>query len=564
LPAKNIYLPQFEDTSFSEPCIRLAELPFIDNGRTCKENGIMFGTWKKFAIAAPVAILVSGIGLCASAQEPNPTTIAPGAKSAEVIAQGKDGVFIYHVNVVQRQLDAVNYLNRSGATHVGFTGTNLMPGAKGDAKVNAVTGKTNIDVHFEGLTQANGFGPEYLTYVLWAISADGRPQNLGELELSGGKASLQVTTGFQAFGMIVTAEPYFAVSQPSDVIVLQNVFNDNTQGVLQQVNVHYQLLPKGLYANTAGAHTESHPITDREHTPLALFEAYNAQRIAESVGADKYSPDIMKEVATDIQNAQDIQSSKHRDVKMEFTYARSAVQRSEDARIVTLRKQAEERQQQAQDAKVAAQQDAAASQVQAANAQAQADAAAAAQAQAEAAKARADAEAANARAAAAEANHQAEASKQDAEATREKLRSQLNSVLATTESARGLIVNLSDVLFDTGKYTIKQTTQVSLAKVATILELYPGLKVQVEGYTDSVGSDEYNQKLSENRANAVHDFLVANGVPAANVTAAGYGKANPVADNGTAAGRAQNRRVNLVVSGNAIGVETTDPSAQPQ
>ena len=135
----------------------------------------------------------------------------------------------------------------------------------------------------------------------------------------------------------------------------------------------------------------------------------------------------------------------------------------------------------------------------------------------------------------------------------------MNSVLATTENARGLIVNLSDVLFDTGKYTLKPATQVSLAKVATILELYPGLKVQVEGYTDSVGGDAYNQTLSENRANAVADFLTQNGVPAGNVTAHGYGKADPVADNSTAAGRQQNRRVNLVVSGQEIGVQTTAP-----
>jgi outer membrane protein OmpA-like peptidoglycan-associated protein len=524
----------------------------------------MFSTTGKTSVALSIAALIGTMGLTSApklnAQEPNPTTVAPGAKSGDVIAQGKDGVYIYHVKVVERALDAVNYFNRSGSTHVGFSGTNLLPNAKGDAKVNALTGKTNIDVHFEGMTPANGFGPEYLTYVLWAISADGRPQNLGELELSGGKASLNVTTGFQSFGMIVTAEPYFAVSQPSDVVVLQNVFNDKTQGVLQQVNVHYELLPKGLYAPTDGAKSVPNPITDREHTPLALFEAYNAQRIALSVGADKYAPDIMKEVTTDLQNAQGMQDNKHRDVKMEFTYAREAVQRSEDARITTLRKEADQRQREAQEAKVAAEQQAQQSQLNAAQAQAQADAAAAAQAQAEAAKARADAEAANARAAAAEAQHQAEASKQDAEATREKLRAQLNSVLATSESARGLIVNLSDVLFDTGKYTLKPATQVSLAKVATILALYPGLKVQVEGYTDSVGSDAYNQTLSENRAHAVSDFLTQNGVPTANVTSAGYGKANPVADNSTAQGRSLNRRVNLVVSGDAIGVQTTAPT----
>jgi outer membrane protein OmpA-like peptidoglycan-associated protein len=527
----------------------------------------MFGTWKKIAVAAPVAALLSGLCFLAVAQEPNPTSVAPGARSAEVIAQGPNGVYLYHVKVVERQLDAVNYFNRSGATHVGFVGTDLMPGARGGAKVNSVTGKTEISAHFEGLTPANGFGAEYLTYVLWAISSDGRPQNLGELELAGDKANLNITSSFQAFGMIVTAEPYYAVSQPSDVVVLKNVFTDKTNGVLQEVDVHYQLLPRGLYAAGAGAaQSNPNPVSDRGQVPLALDEAYNAQRTAQSVGADTYAPDIMKKVATDIQNAQDIQSSRHREVKMEFTYAREAVERAEDARIVTLRKQAEERQQQAQDAKIAAQQQAAQSQqeaqqsqAQAANAQAEADAAAAAQAQAEAAKAKADAEAANARTEAAEAHQQAETSQQEAAATREKLRAQLNAVLATTENARGLIVNVGDVLFNTAKYSLKPPAQIALAKVATILQLYPGLRVQVEGYTDSVGGDAYNLKLSENRANAVHDFLIQNGVPAVNVTAVGYGKADPVADNSTAAGRALNRRVNLVVSGQAIGVDTTQP-----
>jgi outer membrane protein OmpA-like peptidoglycan-associated protein len=438
-------------------------------------------------------------------------------------------------------------------------GTNLLPNAKGEAKVDSQRGGIHISAEFKGLTPANGFGPEYLTYVLWAISADGRPQNLGEVLPAGTKNNIEVTTSFQSFGMIVTAEPYYSVSTPSDVIVLQNVFTDKTEGVLEHVNIHYSLLPRGLYADTGGSKSELHPITRNEHTPLELYEAHNAQRIALMTGADKYAPDIMASVTVDLKNADDMDSSKHRDEKMEITYAREAVQKSEDARITTLRKQDAERQQQAQDAKVAAQAEAANSQAQAANSQAQADAAAAAQAKAEAAKAKADADAANARAAAAAAQQQAAASQQEAAATREKLRTQLNSVLATTENARGLIVNLSDVLFDTGKFTLKQATQVSLAKVATILALYPGLKVQVEGYTDSVGSDAYNQTLSENRANAVHDFLVSNGVPTANVTAAGYGKADPVADNSTAAGRAQNRRVNLVVSGDAIGVETTQP-----
>jgi outer membrane protein OmpA-like peptidoglycan-associated protein len=510
----------------------------------------MQGTWKKISVLPLAAVLASA---CLLAQEPNPTTVAPGARSGEVVAQGQDGgIYVFHVKVVQRTLDAVNYLNRRGSTHILFQGTDLMPSVKGDAKVDAVTGKTNIEVKLEGLSPANGFGPEYLTYVLWAISADGNPKNLGELELAGNKASLNVSTALQSFGLIITAEPYYSVSEPSDVVIAQNVFTDKTQGVLQTVNVHYQLLPKGLYANTEGAHTDLHPLSDRSHYPLWLAEAHNAARIARSVGADKYAADIMKEVDTDLTNADAMQASGHRDVKMEDTYSREATQRSEDARLVTLRKEAAEREQADRDAKNKAQLDAA-------NSQAAADASAAAKAQADAARARAEAEAANARAQAAEAQHAAQNSAADAAATREKLRAQLNAVLATSESARGLIVNMSDVLFDTGKFTLKPGTQVSLAKVATILQLYPGLKVQVEGYTDSVGGDEYNQKLSENRANAVHDFLVSNGVPATNVSAAGFGKNDPVADNSTAAGRAQNRRVNLVVSGDAIGVQTSQP-----
>ncbi len=448
------------------------------------------------------------------------------------------------MNVVQRDLDAVNYLHRSGSTKIGFVGTPLLPLAKGDAKVESERGGITISANFQGLTPANGFGPEYLTYVLWAISPDGRPQNLGEVLPAGTKNNITVTTALQSFGLIVTAEPYFSVSQPSDVVVLQNVIlNDKTNGVLEKVNAHYALLPRGAYADTNGAKSVANPITRDEKSPLELYEAYNAVRIAQSVGADKYAPDIMEEANLDLKNAADINSNKKGDQKMLITFARQAVQRAEDARIVTLRKQAAERQLNAEMAKRDAQAQAQQSQIVAMQAQA-------AQAQADAARARAEAQAADARASAAEANKSAE----NANAVREKLRAQLNSVLATSESARGLIVNMSDVLFDTGKYTLKPSTQISLAKVAGILQAYPGLKLQVEGYTDSVGGDEFNQKLSENRADAVRDFLVAQGVATDNIVATGYGKSNPVADNDTAQGRQQNRRVNLVVSGDAIGI----------
>jgi outer membrane protein OmpA-like peptidoglycan-associated protein len=337
------------------------------------------------------------------------------------------------------------------------------------------------------------------------------------------------------------------------------VFNDKTNGVLEKVNAHYLLLPRGTYAQTDGSKTILNPITRDEKSPLELYQANNAIRIAQAAGADKYAPDIMKEAMQDLQNASDINSNKKGDRKMEITFARQAVQRAEDARLVTLRKQAAERQYNAEVAKRDAQMQAQQSQLQAQQAQLEAERSQAAQAQADADRARAEAEAVEARARATAATKSAD----DANAVRERLRSQLNSVLATSESARGLIVKMSDVLFDTGKYTLKPNTQISLAKVSGILQAYPGLKLQVEGYTDSVGSDEYNQKLSENRADAVRDFLVTQGVQPDNITATGYGKAKPVADNATASGRAQNRRVNLVVSGDAIGVTQTSPDAAP-
>lgn len=516
-------------------------------------------------------VLTSGVlfsSLSAPAQEPNPTSVL--APSGAVVAQ--DGnIFFYKVKVVQRDIDAVNYLHRSGSTKLNFEGTSALPNARGEATVKSERGKITVDAEFKGLTPANGFGPEYLTYVLWAISPDGRPQNLGEVLPAGTKNNISVTVPLQSFGLIVTAEPYYAVSTPSDVIVLKNIFTDQTNGVQEKVVAHTSLYPRGLYSEaTDGPHTVSRPITRNERSPLELYEAYNAVRIAQAAGADKYSPDTLAKANEDLKNAADMDSNKHRDEKMEITYARQAVQRAEDARVDTLRKQAAERQRDAELARNQAQQQAQASQAQAQQAELQSerDRLAAENArlqalQAQNAKAAADAAAAQARASESEANQRAAAANaraQSAEQMREKLRAQLNEVLQTTESPRGLIVNLSDVLFDSGKYTLKPGTQVSLARIAGIIQSYPGLKVQVEGYTDSVGSDELNQKLSENRASTTKDFLIKQGVSLDNISAAGYGKADPVADNGTAAGRAQNRRVNLVVSGEAIGVTQSVPT----
>jgi len=518
-----------------------------------------------------ILVLTGFLGLSAAAlfaQEPNPTSQpdTQQQQQPQELKKDQNGIYLYRVQVVQRDLDAVNYLHRSGTTTIGFKGTTLLPLAKGEARVTSERGGIQIDAKFQGLTPANGFGKEYLTYVLWAITPDGRPNNLGEILPSGTKSSISVTTALQSFGLVVTAEPYFSVTQPSDVVVLQNVILSNkTTGVMEKVNAHYSLLPRGTYAEN-GSNTIANPITRNEKAPLELYQAYNAVRIATDAGAEKYATDIMAEAKQDLRNAADIAGNRKGNPKMGVTYARQAVQRAEDARIVTLRKQAAEREMNAELARRDAVNKAQQSQLEAQQSQLAAEQAKAAQAQADAERARAEAQAAQDRVAAAEAQAKAAAankSAEDANAVRERLRSQLNSVLATSETARGLIVNMSDVLFDTGRYTLKPNTQLSLAKVAGILQAYPGLKLQVEGYTDSVGSDDYNQKLSENRADAVRNFLMTQGVAQDSITSTGYGKANPVADNSSATGRAKNRRVQLVVSGNAIGVQGSSPNGTP-
>lgn len=504
-------------------------------------------------------LAAASLPLAAAAQEPNPTNTSEAQQSrppAGARLQGEyNGVPLYRVNVVQRDLDAVNYMHRSGSTTLELMGTPLLAAAKGKAVVKSDKGRMTVDVKVDHLPPANGFGPEYLTYVLWAITPDGHPQNLGELLPSGNDVSISVTTGLQSFGLMITAEPYYAVRVPSDVVVLENhVIENKTNGVVEKVNAHYTLLPRGQYiSQTSGSKTVMNPITRDEKSPLELYEAHNAYRIAVNAGAEKYEPEIMAQVKQNLDNADSFDQNKHGDRKQEVTFAREVVQRSEDARVSTLRKIAAEQQQAEVDARKAAE-------LQAANSQAAAEAEAAQRARAEAEAAKARAREAEAAQAAASAQQAAANAQQSATEAREKLRQQLNSVLATQETARGLIVNMSDVLFDTGKYTLKPDTKVALAKVSGILMAYPSLKVQVEGHTDSVGGDDYNQKLSENRAGTVAGFLTTEGVPQDNVTAKGFGKTRPVADNTTAQGRQQNRRVELVVSGAAIGVKDSENS----
>src|SRR5579862_1763482 len=510
---------------------------------------------KKIQLFALFLGAASGI---AGAQEMNPTATQQWPQDQQnqrqqPPAEWRDGVPVYKVTVVGRDIPAINYFHRSGSTKIGLQGTSLLPQGEGSAVVESRRGRMVIDAKFEGLVPANSFGVEYLTYVLWAVTPEGRPINLGEVLPDGSKSEITVTTDLQAYGLIVTAEPYFAVTMPSDVVVYQNyALPDKTQGIIETVNAHFSLLPRGAYSETAGQHAVLNPITRNDQSPLELYEAINAIQIAAAAGAKKYASDTFSTASLDLQNAQDMDTHKS-ERKQEITYAREAVQAAEDARIMTIRKmkaEDEQRQREAvQQSNEAAQQ-----------AALQAQQAATERAEAEARAARAEAAAERARADQETAQQQARQATDQTEQMRERLKDQLNAVLATRETARGLIINMSDVLFDFNKYSLKPDAREKLAKVSGILLSYPNLTLQVEGYTDNIGTDEYNQKLSDERAGSVRDYLVTQGVAQTNISAAGYGKSDPVADNSTSSGRAENRRVQLVVSGNAIGVHESAPA----
>ena len=516
---------------------------------------------------------------------------------------------------VSRTTKAVNYRRGGPVPKIDFQGTELGSGASGEAKVQNKGNRVEIDAKFLGLDEATKFGLEYLTYVLWAVSPEGRAVNLGEVVLKSGAGEVKAITDMQTFGMIVTAEPYFAVNQPGNTVVLENTIPAMAR--VENINANYELVARGAYSSSNTRIENAIFGIDRK-TPLALFEARNSVRIARNAFADKYAAATLAKAEQQLRTAEEVYGRKS-DRKAVEAAAREVVQTAEEARVMAVKQKAEEDAQ----AKIAADKRAAEER----EAKARADAAAEGQRRLEAEQARKQAEAAQAEAlrmkqdaekAAAEAARQKQeadqaraaalAQQQAAEAEaqraaqertaaqaaaeqaardraaaqadaekarqaaaqaeaekaqlRQQLLAQLNSILQTRDSARGLIVNMSDVLFDTGSYTLKPGAREKLAKISGILLAHPGLTLQIEGHTDSVGGDEFNQQLSERRADSVRDFLAENGVPASAITARGFGKTQPVASNDTAEGRQRNRRVELVVNGDAIG-NTASASAAP-
>jgi outer membrane protein OmpA-like peptidoglycan-associated protein len=558
--------------------------------------------WMKYVLSVAVFLPAFVLGQNNSAP---PIYPAPGNQAQEqsrqsVEAEQNAQMPVFRVNVYARSAKAVNYRHRGGSTTLDMKGTEIEPQISGRAKVDGKAGRLAVEVELNHMDRPNAkFGGQYLTYVLWAVTPEGRAVNLGEVLPSGdGKDKLTVTTDLQAFGLIVTAEPYFAVTHPSDVIVAQNVVLPGTKGFEEPIDAKFDVLEGKEY--TIDVPVEQLPSTQAQpNVPLDLLEARNAVAIAKAAGAEQYASTSVMKAEDMLQRAEDYYQRKQGRTPI-GTAARGATQMAEDARILALRKKEQEREEaarrEAAEAQAKAQADADAAKRDADAAQAQSSEDARRRAEAEAAQAQAEqqqaalqaqqqetlAQAEAARKAAEDAQRQREqaevqtqqAEQQKDEAIRQKeemrarLVAQLNQVLQTRDTARGLIVSMPDVLFDFNKYTLKPEAREKLAKISGIVLAYPDLKLDVEGHTDSIGTDDYNQKLSEERASTVRGYLVSQGLKPDNISSVGLGKANPVADNATSQGRQRNRRVEMIVSGDVIGTQidtpgiTLEPSAQ--
>lgn len=474
---------------------------------------------------------------------------------------------IYRVTVVERTVKAVNYQYRGGPTPIDFRGTVLLPHAKGDAMVESKAGRTEIDARFEHVEAPSRYGPEYLTYVLWAITPDGHAKNLGEvLPGSSDHAHLRVTTDLQTFGMIVTAEPYSAVRQPSDVVVMQNEVRSDTTGRIELIQAKYELLPRGHYTYNVPAPLRPDQVQGEKlsmsqyESLLEVYQALNAVQIARSLGADHYAPDTFAKAERELRTAQSYQAQKL-DRTTVVSAARQAAQSAEDARTITIKRKQEDELAQARE-QVAHEQEL--------RARAEADAKRLQQ-QASADRQQLEEERSRLRVESGVTAIPSQATvavqgpppppppPANLDASRAAVRSRLlqdvSAGLPVRDTPRGILVTVPDgdfrgALVNPGVYS-------SISRIAAVVAAHPGLSVEVEGHTSSGGSESHEEDFSYQRAVAVRDSLVRSGVPSGAITARGLGSSRPLVSNSSASGKEQNRRVEITISGDPIGTVPT-------
>ncbi len=482
---------------------------------------------------------------------------------------------LYTVTVVEHSLQAVNYEYRSSIpTEIDFRGTVLLPNSKGHATVESKRGRTEIDAHFDKLSPPAPFGRQYLTYVLWAISPEGAPHNLGEIVPNGNdSAHAHVTTDLQAFGLLVTAEPYSAVRQPSDVVVMENQVRPDTIGRIQPITAKAELLSRGHFvydkqrALSETAVDMPKVSMDEYEQLLEIYQAENALGIARVANAEQLAPDTFAKAQHAYDEARRLKSVKA-GVSLVVQAAREAAQTADDARMIATQRALDNRVADAERQATHAQDEIARARQEAQQARAEADAAKAEAESERVARQRAESEAAETprsnenlpvapppppanaappapRVLPPQASNRDTNNPQQSD-SRMRLLQRLNGVTATRDTPRGLVVTIPDSGFESGLLRPGGASAVSQVAAAV---MQPGLRISVEGYSDSAAG----AGVAGARANAVRDTLVQRGVNPGTVASRNFGDERPITSNASLGGRVENRRVEIVISGDAIG-----------
>jgi outer membrane protein OmpA-like peptidoglycan-associated protein len=478
-----------------------------------------------------------------------------------------------------------------------FQGTHRLPTASGEAKIQRKKGMTEIEIEIDEMKPASYFGGDYNTYVLWIVSPEGHVDNVGEFILEGNRSKLNVSTPLETFGMFITAEPHFLVGSPSRFVVMENTRPAREIGNPIQTSqikyagfdgiYHFEReslanLPeiKGEVRADVGQARTSVELAERAGAPAfaaeELAQAREAQQKTEAAAAAGISQRVvMVQAHETVRLAVDAQKLAE---QRAFQAALDAERKAKAEEIAKLEKGIEAAQTEAERARLIAEQRELQLRIeerarQEALRQAEDAARRAAEeerrrqaAEAAAERARLEAEDAARRAAEearrrreseqqaqqlalakTEAEMAAERARQEREEARARMQQALGLVAETRETARGIIVNLPDILFDFNRATLRPQAREVLSKIAGIMLVARGYQLKVEGHTDNIGSDDYNQKLSEKRAQAVRDYLASSGLSADIITAQGFGESQPIASNTKPAGRQKNRRVEIVI-----------------
>lgn len=441
-----------------------------------------------------------------------------------------------------------------------FRGTNRLPQASGEAKIQTKKGATEIEIELDEMKPAYFFGGDYSCYVLWIVSPEGHVDNAGEFILEGNRSKLNVSTPLETFGMFVTAEPHFLVSTPSRFVVLENTRPTEDIAPLKASQIKYRGF-EGVYQYTQETLVQDPEV--KGEVRVELRQARTAVELAERAGAAEFAPQELARArealnrtgdALEARSGRQVVSELGREaVRLAVEAQKLAEERAFQAALDTERKAQADRAARLEKGMKEAQSEADRQRLQAEQEQLRAQMEAHARAEAQR---RAEAEAqraAQAEQQARQAQGEAERAQQERARLHARLQEALGTVVEIRVTARGLIVNLPDILFDFNRATLRPQAREVLSKLSGILLVTPDTRLSVEGHADSIGTEDYNQGLSERRAQSVRDYLVANGLSSELVVALGFGEAKPIAPNtkpdgsDDPAGRQRNRRVEIVI-----------------